>query len=410
MISVAEALARILAATQTLSDELVGLLEADDRVLARNIHSPEDLPPFDNSSMDGFAVRAVDVASVPAVLTVIADIPAGATSQRPIHEGEAARIMTGAPIPPKADAVVPIENTDATWANSGVGCQITVQKSVTIGANIRQRGENITAGSVVLKAGCVLGAADVGMLASLGITHVPVIRRPRVAIITSGDEIVRFDATPAPGQIRDGNSPALAVMVRRCGGLPFIIPAARDTLEDMHRMIDDALATHPDLILSTAGVSVGAADFTRQALEQRGQLDFWKIDIRPGKPLAFGNIAGVPFYGLPGNPVSALVTFEILVRPALAKMAGRAYEPTRIQAITAHEFTSDGRESYLRVRLHRRDGQWYAIETGTQSSGALMSLVHADGLLIVPSGVRSVPANTTMTVHLLRTPREQEDS
>lgn len=410
MISVAEALERILAATQPLASEHVELLEADERVLAQAILSPEDLPPFDNSSVDGFAVRTIDIHSPPAFLTVAADIPAGTTPQQALQAGQAARIMTGAPLPPNADAVVPIEQTNATWDTSGIGQQITVRTPVAAGANVRCRGENIAAGSLVLKAGTVLGPADIGMLASLGIAHVPVIRRPRVAIITSGDEIVRFDQTPALGQIRDGNSPALAAAVRRCGGLPFIIRHARDTLDDMHRMIDEALAAQPDLIISTAGVSVGAADFTRQALEQRGQLSFWKLDLRPGKPLAFGNIAGVPFYGLPGNPVSALVTFEILVRPALAKMAGRSHTPTRVQAFTAHEFTSDGRESYLRVRLQRRDGQWYAVETGTQSSGALMSLVQADGLLIVPSGVRSVPAQTLMPVHLLRTPREQEET
>jgi molybdopterin molybdotransferase len=409
MLSVAEALAQVQQATQTLPAETVGLLEAYDRVLAADIHSAEDLPPFDNSSMDGFAVRADDTTTAPVTLAIISDILAGATPHHVVQHGQAARIMTGAPIPAGADAVVPIEDTDATWETSGIGHTVTIHKAARTGANIRRRGENIASGSVVIRRGAVLSAADIGMLASLGHVAVPVIRQPRVAIVTSGDEIVRFDAAPAPGQIRDGNSPALAAMVRRCGGIPHIIPPARDTLEDMHRMIDDALAVQPDLILSTAGVSVGAADFTRQALEQRGQLDFWKINIRPGKPLAFGNIAGIPFYGLPGNPVSALVTFEILVQPALLKMAGRPHRPTVIEALTAHDFTSDGRESYLRVRLHRAGDQWYATETGTQSSGALMSLVRADGLLIVPAGVTHVPRDTTMRVQLLRTPREQED-
>ncbi|XWX05199.1 gephyrin-like molybdotransferase Glp [Aggregatilineales bacterium SYSU G02658] len=410
MLSVADALTNVQKATHTLPTEMVGLLEAFDRVLAEDILSAEDLPPFDNSSMDGFAVRAEDTADVPVVLRIVSDILAGSAPDYSLQTGEAARIMTGAPIPPGADAVVPIENTDATWDTSSVGHTVTIRKSASSGANIRRRGENITRGSVVIRRGAVLSPADIGMLASLGYAQVPVIRQPRVAIVTSGDEIVRFDATPAVGQIRDGNTPALAAMVKRCGGLPSLIPPARDTLEDMHRMIDDALATQPDLILSTAGVSVGAADFTRQALEQRGQLEFWKINIRPGKPLAFGNIDGIPFYGLPGNPVSALVTFEILVQPALLKMAGRPYRPTVIEALTAHDFTSDGRESYLRVRLHRAGEQWYATETGTQSSGALMSLVQADGLLIVPAGVTFVPRDTLMKVRLLRTPREQEDA
>ena len=409
MISVNDAVKRMRQAVCQLSAEMVGLLEADDRVLAHDVISAEDLPPFDNSSMDGFAVRAVDVAHVPATLTIVNDIRAGTVVHEPLAVGHAARIMTGAPIPPGADAVVPIEDTQSTWEDSCVGQSVTVLKPTSQGANIRRRGENIARGSKVIPSGTVLGAAEIGMLASLGHAQVPVIRRPRAAIITSGDEIVPFDAVPAFGQIRDGNSPALAVMVRRCGSLPHIIRAARDTLDDMHRMLDDALAIQPDLILSTAGVSVGAADFTRQALEQRGHLEFWKINIRPGKPLAFGRVDGVPFYGLPGNPVSALVTFEILVRPALMRMAGRPYAPTRIQVLTAHDFASDGRESYLRVRLHREANQWYATETGTQSSGALMSLVHADGLLIVPAGVKQVPAHTPMTVHLLRTLHDQED-
>jgi len=410
MISVADASERMRQAVHRLPAEMVGLLEADDRVLAQNIISAEDLPPFDNSSMDGFAVRAADVTNTPVALTIVSDIRAGTAAHQPLTAGQAARIMTGAPIPPGADAVVPIEDTQSTWENSLVGQQVTVLKSASPGANIRRRGENIMRGSTVIAGGVVLGAAEIGMLASLGHAQVTVVRRPRVAVITSGDEIVPFDAVPAPGQIRDANSPALAVLVRRCGGLPQLIQPARDTLDDIHRMIDEALSVQPDLILSTAGVSVGAADFTRQVLEQRGQLEFWKINIRPGKPLAFGNIAGIPFYGLPGNPVSALVTFEILVRPVLMHMAGRPYTPTRMKAVTAHDFTSDGRESYLRVRLHREAGQWYATETGTQSSGALMSLVQADGLLIVPTGVKHVPAQTLMTVHLLRTPHEQEDT
>lgn len=408
MRSVEEAITSILAAVRRLPSEEVPLLEAAGRVLTTDVDSREALPPFDNSSMDGYAVRAVDIASAtsqqPVTLHVVMDIPAGVTPAETVGAGQAARIMTGAPLPVGADAVVPVEDTNAVWTseNSTDLTHIRISRAVTAGGYIRRRGENIETGARVLDAGTVLGAPQIGMLAALGYTHVPVFRRPRVAIVTSGDEIVRFDQTPAPGQIRDANSPSLYVRVLQNGGLPFIVKAARDTAEDVRRMFAEALALQPDLIISTAGVSVGAADFTRQILVEMGTLDFWKINLRPGKPLAFGSLEDVMFFGLPGNPVSALVTFEVLVLPALRFMAGLPHEPLTISAQAAQPIASDGRQSYLRVRLERQQDSWLATETGTQSSGALMSLVVADGLLIVPAGVTQVEQGQLCRVQLLR--------
>lgn len=408
MISVQDAVAKILAATRRLPAEEIALLETVGRVLSDTIYSREDLPPFDNSSMDGYAVRADDTTGAstdhPVLLQVAMDIPAGSLPTQSLLAGQAARIMTGAPLPDGADAIVPVEDTNTDWSGDirTDTRQVAIIQAATSDAYIRRRGENIKVSQRVLEADTVLGAPQIGILAALGYTHVPVIRQPRVAIITSGDEIVSFNETPSQGQIRDANSPALYARVLQNGGIPFIIPSARDTAEEVRQMFRAALAVQPDLILSTAGVSVGTADFTRQILIEMGQLDFWKINLRPGKPLAFGNIEGINFYGLPGNPVSALVTFEILVRPALRAMSGLPDNQTVITAQAAHAFQSDGRQSYIRVRLEQQHPHWMASETGTQSSGALMSLVEADGLLIIPSGVTEIEQGQSCHVYLLR--------
>jgi molybdopterin molybdotransferase len=277
-----------------------------------------------------------------------------------------------------------------------------------LGANVRPIGENVQQGQRILQAGIVLRPQDIGVLASVGHAQIQVARQPRVAILTTGDELVTADEPLSPGKIRDANSYTLAGLVAQHGGIPLVLPIAPDDLEGVRGLFRDALAVKPDMVISSAGVSVGAADYVRTVLAELGEVDFWRINLRPGKPLAFGMLNGgeagrIPFFGLPGNPVSAMVTFDVVVRPALFQMQGRVDDPATITAMTADEVVSDGRRSYLRVTLHRaEDGRMIARETGTQSSGALFSMVLADGLMIVPEDVTHLPAGSAVIVRLLR--------
>ncbi|MBN1965575.1 MAG: molybdopterin molybdotransferase MoeA, partial [Anaerolineae bacterium] len=397
LLNVAAALRQILAAITTLPAEEIPLDAALDRVLAADVVADVSLPPFANSSMDGFAVRAADVAAAspeaPARLPVTLDVPAGAAPARALGPGEAARIMTGAPLPAGADAVVPVEATDAAWnaAEASAPPQtVAIGKAVVAGDYVRPVGEDITAGQTVLPAGTLIGPAEIGVLASLGQAVVPVIRQPRVAILSGGDELVEVDEPLLPGKIRNSNSLVLAALVTQHGGLPLRIPTARDTLEDVRRRFHEALALEPDLVLSSAGVSVGAHDVIRAVLDELGRVDLWRINLRPGKPLAFGQVQGVPFFGLPGNPVSTQVTFDVIVRPALCRLAGRPDHAPTVEAVLAEDIHADGRLTYFRVTLQRgEDGGLIATSTGTQSSGAMRSMVLADGLLIVPAGRKS---------------------
>jgi molybdopterin molybdotransferase len=372
-------------------------------VLAQDIAADTSLPPFASSSMDGYAVRAADVAAVPARLRVVMDILAGTAPGGSIGPGEAARIMTGAPLPPGADAVVPVEDTDTGWTQASAAPlppDVGIARSVPPGASVRQPGEDVRVGQVVLRGGHRLRPQDLGMLAALGWAQVPAVRRPRVAVVSTGDELLPVDAPLRPGAIRDSNSYMVAALVESWGGEALRLPVARDTLESVRAVFAQALGAQPDVIISTAGVSVGAADVVRAVLEELGEVSLWRVNLRPGKPLAFGHLRGVPFFGLPGNPVSAAVTFEVFVRPFLLAQQRRADTAVTATAITAEDLHSDGRRSYLRVTLTRDGSQLVARTTGTQSSGALMSLLLADGLLIVPEDVTFVPAGSVLDVRL----------
>ncbi len=394
------ALANILGDITPLGHETVPLASSLNRIIAEDIISPINLPPFDNSAMDGYAIQAADSQRAspahPIALNVVMDIMAGSAPTGQLGTGQAARIMTGAPIPPGATAVVPVEDT---IDNSP---QVAILTRVEENAHIRRVGENIAAGAVVMTAGTLIRPAELGMLAAVGQAEVKVIRQPKVLILTTGDELVDIDQPLKPGQIRDTNSYALAGLVQQAGGKPVRLPIAKDSLEAIRALYQQALEHQPDMLISSAGVSVGAADLVRVVMDELGSIDFWRINMRPGKPLAYGAIQGVPFFGLPGNPVSAMVTFEVFVRPALAKMAGRRAAPTIIQAKIAADMTSDGRRSYNRVTLSRTDNGFVAHETGSQSSGALMSMVLADGLAVIPEGQRRVPAGAELSVLLLR--------
>ncbi len=401
MLSVQEARERILNVFHPVEAAGLPLDQACGRVLAEDVRAGTDLPPFDNSSVDGFAVRAADVAAAgsaaPCVLAVVADIPAGSYSEQPVGSGQAARIMTGAALPPGADAVVMVEDTDFNTRSAGAPAPKTVKilRPVQAGASIRRRGDDLHTGELVLASGLRLRAQEIGLLAMLGTAHVPVRRKPRLALLSSGDELLPVDAPLQPGKVRDANSYALGALAEKAGAEVIRLGVAADAAEDVRLRLDRAAASGADLIVSSAGVSVGAFDYVKAVVEENGSLDFWQVNMRPGKPLAFGSYRGIPFFGLPGNPVSAFVGFEIFVRPALQKLGGESAMPRlRLKARLAQAIESDGRESYLRAIVTDEGGKLVARLTGHQGSGNIFSLVRANALLIVPSGVKSLPADT----------------
>ena len=381
------------------------LVEAEGRVLAEGIVAEMDLPPFDNSAMDGFAVLVSDLAQAavdhPALLDVVADIPAGKVVDICLQKGQAARIMTGAAIPLGAEAVVPVEDTDFNNRQPGVAApaQVGIFHPVLNGDNIRPAGQDIHQGDVVISPGRRLHPQDLGLLSMLGVALVPVYQQPRVAIFSTGDELVTVDEPLSPGKIRDANSIVLASLVKKYGAEPVSLGIVPDKMEDVRACFQKAVAQKVDLILSSAGVSVGAFDYVRMVVEQDGRLDFWRVNMRPGKPLAFGEFAGIPFIGLPGNPVSAYVGFEVFVRPALLKMLGWTdLERSASPALLLEAVESDGRESYLRAVVVRDNENFVARLTGHQGSGNLRSLVQANALVRIPSGVRLLPAGSIVQV------------
>jgi molybdopterin molybdotransferase len=406
MLTVSEARARILEHFAPLDAEDAPLLMARGRVLAEDIHATENLPPFPNSSMDGYAVRVAETASAsadqPITLPVSGDIPAGAPIPAPLVPGTAMRIMTGAPVPEGADAIVPVEETDDARDSARVPELIRIFTAPRPGANVRPVGQDVRAGQVVLTAGTVLRPAALGVLAAFGRTTVKVHRQPLVAVLSTGDELVRIDEAPRLGQIRDTNSYTIAASVEQYGGRVLSLGIARDRLDEVQAKLRQAVEAGADLILTSAGVSVGAYDVVKTAVEADGGLDFWRVKMRPGKPLAFGHVRGVPFIGLPGNPVSSLVGFEVFVRPVLLKLGGqRSWEKIVLHATVLEALVSDGRETYLRVTLEQRGGTYVAHSTGHQGSNIITSLVKADGLMIVPEGVTQVPAGATLPVWLM---------
>ena len=409
LLNVDEALKQILATIKPLPDEVVRLEEALGRIIAQDVIADSNLPPFPNSSMDGFALRAADIASAspqnPVTLRVVMDIPAGTAPSGQIGREEAARIMTGAPLPQGADAVIPVESTNAQWkpgSNEALAKQVVVHKSVKMGDYVRLAGEDIHSGERIIQQGTLIRPAEIGLLAAAGQHKIKVIRQPCVVILSTGDELIDIDKDLKPGKIRDSNSYTLAALVTVNGGIPIRIPTARDTLEDVRRRFKEALAQKPDLILSSAGVSVGAFDVVRTIIDELGKVDFWRINLRPGKPLAFGQVGEIPFFGLPGNPVSAMVTFDLFVRPTLLKLGQRQDRIISIDAAVAEDLHSDGRRSYIRVKLKREADGWVARTTGSQSSGALSSMMLADGLMIIPEDVKFLPAGSQLSVRLLR--------
>jgi molybdopterin molybdotransferase len=408
LLSVEQARARILSHIQPITTEKTPLVDCINRILAVNIIAADALPPFDNSAMDGFALRAADTSNAapasPLTLRVVADIPAGTTPTTPLSPGEAARIMTGAQMPEGADAVIPVEDTDFHDRSAGTPPpeNVTIARFVETHENVRRRGTDALAGDTILKAGVRLNAQSVGILAMLGFMDVEVFRKPRVGLLSSGNELLKIGAALVPGKIRDSNSSMLAALIQNAHAEVIHLGIAKDTRESVENLLEKAAAQGVDVILSSAGVSVGAFDYVKEVVEANGSLNFWQVNMRPGKPLAFGKYRNIPFIGLPGNPVSAFIGFEVFVRSTLERLGGLLdVDRSKIRVRCEEEILSDGRESYLRAIVHEKNGQYSARLTGHQGSGNLLSLVQADALLIIPAGVKCVPAGQEVNAWLL---------
>jgi molybdopterin molybdotransferase len=401
-LSVAEAQSLVLDAARPLGLEVVATRDALGRVIGEAVDSARTLPPADNSAMDGFAVRAVDVAAAtpdrPVELPIAFEVAAGSQPDRPLRAGQAARIFTGAPLPPGADTVVRQEDT--SWDSERVRIQIAAAEAT----NVREAGEDVRAGDRVLDAGSPIRPAEIGMLAALGRTVVAVHQRPRVAVLSGGDELVEPDAPVSGGRIVSSNSYSISAQCREVGAEPVYLGIARDTPEDIERRLRAGRLA--DVLVSSAGVSVGDRDHVRGVLEKLGcTLEFWGVEMKPGYPVAFGRFAdsGPLVFALPGNPVSAMVTFEQFVRPALRKLAGhRALFRPNIEARLSHALTKTaGRLHFVRVVLERRNGEVFATSTGSQSSGVLISMSRADGLLIFPADATELAEGASARVQIL---------
>ncbi len=411
-LTVAEALARVLAGVPVLETERRPLSETLGHVLAEPVTARESLPPFANSAMDGYALRAADVRGAsresPVVLQVVEDIAAGAAPEMAVGPGQAARIMTGAPLPEGADAVIPVEKTGEPWrdGNRPLPVEIEIYDAVAPHDYVRFPGEDIEAGQEILEAGRVLRPQEIGVLASLGMSLVPVIRRPRVGVLATGDELIGVEEPLRPGQIRNSNGYTQEAQIRALGATPAPLGTARDTEADVRRKLAQGLESGVDLFISSAGVSVGAYDVVKAVLEAEGNVGFWRVRMRPGKPLAFGSYQGVPYLGLPGNPVSALISFERFARPAILKMGGHTrLERPRVRVTLLDEISSDGRETYARAVVSREEGGAYVARlTGRQGSHVMTSLVQANALVIVPEGVRHVAAGGQLEAMMIDWP------
>ena len=405
MLGVGEAARRIVAAVAPLPPARVALGDTLGLVLAEDIRSPVALPPWDNSAMDGYAAHGDDVASAgpehPVTLPVAETIAAGGFASRPLRRGEVMRIMTGAPMPLGADTVVRVEDTDG-----GVDA-VVIRNARDRGRNVRARGEDIREGDVVARRDDHIGPALIGVLASVGAASVAVHPRPRVVILGSGDELVdldRFDEVRAGRRIISSNSYTLDALVRTAGATPVPLGVARDTPAALREKME--MATAADLIVTSAGVSVGEHDYTRQVLDELGaEMGFWRVRMRPGAPLGFGILRGVPWIGLPGNPVSAMVTFELFVRPAIRRLMG--YErvfPTLIGVTLAERVTTNARLTHFLRAIISTDanGNRIARLTGPQGSGILTSMAMANALIVIPEDRQSVEAGERLLAIPLR--------
>ena len=414
MISVEEALERILALVPLLGPVDQPVLDALGQVAAEDVVSDIDIPPLDNTAMDGYAVRAADTTGAsqgaPVTLAVAGELAAGYIFEGSVAPGTAVRIMTGAPVPPGADAIVPFEETDepegrafGSFAKSRDS--VGVLKAAEPGANIRRAAEDVRKGQAIIRRGAVLHPAQIGVLASLGKATVRVHRRPVVAILSTGDEVQEPGQPLRPGQIYDSNAYSISAMVLAAGGIPRRLGIAKDTVEALTAKLREGLDA--DMLVTSAGVSRGDYDVVKDVLAKEGEVDFWTVRMRPGKPLAFGAFPSggrrVPHLGLPGNPVSSMVSFELFGRPAIFKMLGRSdWERPRVRAVAEEPIdNTDARRVYARAIVTRRGGRYYAALTGPQGSGILTSMAEANAFAIVPEDVPGIHRGEEVEVMLL---------
>ncbi len=396
-----EAQKTVLEATQTLGLEKVGLLEAMGRVLGEDIIASRDNPPWDNSAMDGFAVRWEDIKqehaiTKPVELKVIEDVQAGKVATKTVGPGQAIRIMTGAPVPKGATTVVKVEETEP------VGDTVRIFKEVERGGNIRLQGEDVKKGDCIIAKGTSIRPAEAGMLAILAKSFVLVYQRPRVAVLSTGDELADLDERFDEDKIINSNSYGIAAAVQEAGGIPILLGIARDQPAALKEKIAHGL--NADVLVLSGGVSLGESDFTKAVFKDLGaEMNFWKLAIRPGQPLVFGKIQGKLAFGLPGNSVSSMVTFEQLVRPAVLKMGGhRSYGRPVVKAVFQEKLSKrNDRRHFLRGILTREDGVLKVRTTGDQGSGILTSMVKANCLIDVPEEVERLNPGDTITVQVL---------
>jgi molybdopterin molybdotransferase len=412
VISVEEALTKILSAVRVLNNEEKPLLDCLGQVLAEDVYSPFDVPPHDNSAMDGYAVQAkiIKGASLekPRVLRVIGEVAAGRIGNVTVEPGTAVRIMTGAFIPEGADVVVPFEDTDEVERNQNriSKDEIGIRTGLADGCNIRRKGEDVSSGELVLRKGKLLHSADIGVLASLGKRSVLVIRRPVVGILATGNEVIELSQPIQEGKIYNSNSYSLAAQVISYGGIPRLLGVAPDDVGRLTASIRAGLDC--DILVTSGGVSLGDYDVVKKVLADEGKVDFWTVRMKPGKPLAFGTFKRndgkeIPHLGLPGNPVSSMITFEVFARPAIFKMMGRNdWARQNITAIMEDSLqNNDGRRIFARVVVSKRDGQYFAHVTGPQGSGILTSMARANGLAIVPENTAEVKPGDSVEVMML---------
>jgi molybdenum cofactor synthesis domain-containing protein len=405
VISLDEARNAVLDAVARIDVRRVPIRRASGLVLAEQVVAREPVPPFANSAMDGYAVRAVDTAdasmSTPVRLRVVGELPAGRAPTVAVAAGEAIRIMTGAPVPDGADAIVMVERTERD------GDGVLVHAAATTGDHLREAGGDLQAGQSVFEPGDVLSPAHAGVLASLGYVDVAAVPRARVGVLATGDELVEGEEALAPGQIRDANRPMVLALVEEAGCEARDLGIARDDESLIHRTLEDAFESC-DAVITSGGVSVGDYDYVKAALDRFGVLHSWQVAIKPAKPFAFGVVQGVPVFGLPGNPVSAHVSFELFARPALQQMMGRParFRP-EIRAVAAHAMTRkpDGKLHLDRVRVERDGDRYVAARTGSQASNVLSAMAAANGLALLPDG-DGVPEGGDVTVMRLDWPAD----
>lgn len=416
MISVEEALEKVLSYADTLGEKRVPILDAIGQVLAEDVISDINVPPRDNAAMDGYAIQSSETMGAsprsPRILRVIDTVSAGAIPQHEVKPGTAIRIMTGAPVPEGADSVVQFENTDEEKRRKSALpiTEIGILCKVEPGLNIRKSGEDITRGTTVLRKGTIIRPAEVGVLASLGRSEATVIRRPVVAILATGNELVDINQPLPAGKIYNSNTYSVAALVKHYGGIPKILGIALDR--------EDSLVSHlrqgldADMLITSGGVSAGDYDIVKDVLVKEGEITFWTVRMRPGKPLAFGTIKGIsergkvrkiPHLGLPGNPVSSMITFELFARPALLKMMGKKNlaKPTAEAILDGQVSNKEGRRLFVRAIVEKRDGQYFARITGPQGSGILTSMSLANALAIIPEDKAEIKKGETVQVIML---------